>query len=240
MHAETQPSTVSSTEPELGWTALLRVGAIAAFLTAAITVVQVIVFAVSPPPSFAPTASAASAIFELLRSAPVLGLVELDGLMLVDYALIVVVFLAICVALRRAQPAPVLLGTMLALMAMTAYFGANPALAMLALSRQVTSAGTLAAGQAVLANFQGSGFIVHYLLMGVAGLLISFAMLRSAVFSRATAIAGLLQGALMVVPSTFGTIGIVFALASLAPFVVWFALIGMRLLRLARVGASSV
>ena len=78
--------------------------------------------------------------------------------------------------------------------AISAYFSANPALSMLALARHHPVAGSVEAGQAVLANFQGSGFIGHYLLMGVAGVLISVAMLRSAVFSRTTAVAGLLQG----------------------------------------------
>lgn len=118
--------------------------------------------------------------------------------------------------------------------AISAYFSANPALSMLALARHHPVAGSVEAGQAVLANFQGSGFIGHYLLMGVAGVLISVAVLRSAVFSRTTAVAGLLQGAMMLVPSTLGTVGLIFALGSLAPFIVWFMLIGLRLLRLAR------
>lgn len=222
-----------------GWSTLFRIGALSAFVTIAITIVQITVFAISPPPSFEPTASATAAVFDLLRSNPVLGFVELDGLMLLDYVLIVIVFMAVYVALRRVQPALVLSGTALALVAIATYFSANPALSMLALSRQVPAAGTVAAGQALLANFQGSGFIVHYLLMGVAGLLLSFAMLRSDVFSRATAVAGLLQGAMMLVPSTFGTIGLVFALGSLAPFVVWFVLIAARLRRLARECTSS-
>jgi Domain of unknown function (DUF4386) len=235
LRAETQ-STIAVGQ---GWSTLFRLGAVSAFVTVAITIVQIAVFAVSPPPIFQPTASATTAIFDLLRSNPVLGFVELDGLMLLDYVLIVIVFMAVYVALRCVQPALVLLGTALALVAIATYFSANPALSMLALSRQVPAAGTVAAGQAVLANFQGSGFIVHYLLMGVAGLLLSFAMLRSDVFSRATAVTGLLQGAMMLVPSTFGTVGIVFALASLAPFVVWFVLIGRRLLRLANESSSA-
>jgi hypothetical protein len=110
---------------------------------------------------------------------------------------------------------------------------------MLALARQQPAAGTVAAGQAILATFQGSGFIVHYLLMGIAGILISVAMLRSGAFSRMTAVAGMLQGAMMLVPSTFGPVGLIFALASLAPFVVWFVFIGLRLLNLASESSSA-
>ena len=224
---------------EPAWAMLFRVGSIAALVTAGVTIAQIIAFAVSPPPSFQPTAPATVAIFEMVQSNPVLGFVELDGLMLVDYVLIAVVFLALYVTLRRAQPVLVLLGTTLALVGITAYISVNPALSMLALSREYPAAGTVAAGQAVLADFQGSAFLVHYLLMGVAGLLVSLAMLRSAVFSRATAVAGLLQGAMMLVPSTLGTIGLIFALGSLAPFIVWFVLIAARLRRLARDCSSS-
>jgi hypothetical protein len=219
--------------------AFFRVGALAALGTAAIAAVQIVVFAVSPPPSFQPTAPAVSAIFELLRASPVLGLVELDVLMLVDYVLILVVFVALLVALRGARPVPAFLGTVLGIAAIAAYLSINPALSMLALSRQYPGDGIVAAGQAVLANFQGSAFIVHYLLMGVAGMLISFAMLRSDIFSRATAVTGLVQGAMMLVPSTFGTVGLVFALGSLAPFIVWFVLIAARLWGLAGESASS-
>ncbi len=226
-------------EPQASWALLFRVASIASLLTAVVTVVQIIVFAVWPPPSFQPSSSATGAIFEMLRSNPVLGFVELDGLMLVDYLLIAVVFLALYIVLRHVQPVLALMGTVFALIAITAYFTANPALSMLALSAYYPSQGTVAAGQAVLADFQGSAFIVHYLLMGVAGLLVSFAMLRSAVFSRATATAGLLQGAMMLVPSTVGTIGLIFALGSLAPFLVWFVLIALRLQRLARESTSS-
>lgn len=59
-------------------------------------------------------------------------------------------------------------------------------------------------------------------------------------FSRGTAIAGILQGTMMLVPVTFGIVGLLFALGSLIPFVVWFVLVGRRLLRLAGEGGLVV
>jgi hypothetical protein len=91
----------------------------------------------------------------------------------------------------------------------------------------------VSAGVGVLANFQGAGFLIHYVMMGVGGIILSAAMLKGTVFSRATGVSGVLQGAMMLVPSTFGTLGIVMALGSLLPFVVWFSLIALRLMRLA-------
>lgn len=218
---------------EPGEVLLYRTAAVAALFTVVVTLTQIVIFGLKPPPDFQPNSGAVVAIFELLRGNSVLGFIELDGLMLVDYVLIAIVFIALAAALRRSQFFIALLGSTLGLVAITAYFGANPAFAMLALSNHYNGdVSTIAAGQAVLATFQGSGFLVHYILMGIAGVILSFAMWRGQVFSRTTAVAGFLQGAMMLVPSTLGTIGLVFALGSLAPFIVWFVLIAMRLLRL--------
>jgi hypothetical protein len=90
----------------------------------------------------------------------------------------------------------------------------------------------LAAGEAQLARYKGTAFDVYYLMNGTSLLLIALVMLRSAVFSRATAYTGVLAGILMVVPSTAGTVGLVFALASLVPWAVFSVLVARRLLQL--------
>ena len=56
---------------------------------------------------------------------------------------------------------------------------------------------------------------------------------RSAAFSRATAAWALAAGVLMLVPSSFGTVGMVLALASLVPWSVLCVMAGRRLLGLA-------
>lgn len=222
---------------------LYRAGAAAALATVAITVLQIVAGILWPPPDFTPTAASATHILEMAHTAPVLTFVKLDGLMLLDYVLLAVVYVALYAALRRAQPSLVALGTVFALMAITLYFAVNPAATALVLAGQYaadgSASGVVPAMQAVLAGFQGTGFLVHYIVMGVAGILVGLAMLRSDVFSRATAIAGMLQGAMMLVPVTFGTVGLIFALGSLVPFIVWFVLVGTRLLRLAAESASA-
>ncbi|MGB4441755.1 MAG: hypothetical protein WBJ62_05970 [Coriobacteriia bacterium] len=224
-------------------TMLYRAGAVAALATVAITLFQIVAGVLWPPPDFAPTTAAATHILEMAQTAPLLTFVKLDGLMLIDYVLLAVVYVALYAALRRAQPSLMTLGTVFALMAITLYFAVNPAATALVLAGQYvvdgSATGVVAAMQAVLAGFQGTGFLVHYLVMGVAGILVGLAMLRSDVFSRGTAIAGILQGAMMLVPVTFGTVGLLFALGSLIPFIVWFVLVGKRLLRLAGESASG-
>jgi hypothetical protein len=218
---------------------LLRLGAVAAAATVGVTVVQIILGVFWPPPDFAPTATATAAILEMAQSNPLLAFLKLDGLMILDYVLLAVVFLALLTAVHRENPSLMVLGTTLAMIAITLYFATNPAATMLVLAQHydasapnAQSAGIVAAGQAALLGFQGTAFLLHYVMMGVAGIIVSSAMFGSASFSRTTAIAGVTQGAMMLVPVTLGTAGLVFAVGSLVPFAVWFVLISRTLWRL--------
>ncbi|MBU2009772.1 MAG: DUF4386 family protein [Chloroflexi bacterium] len=119
------------------------------------------------------------------------------------------------------------------------------ALNMLSLSSEDAAAATdadrsmfLAAGQAMLAIYNGTAFHVNYLIGGAALLIISFVMLRSNIFSKATAYVGILAGVLMLVPSTAGTIGLYFALVSLVPWAIFSVLIARRLFQLGQ-GVSA-
>jgi hypothetical protein len=222
---------------------LYRIGAIAAFATVAITVVQIAAGILWPPPDFAPTATAAANILQIARAEPVLTFVKLDGFMVFDYLLLIVVYLALFAALKRSGRSLMTLGTALALVAITMYITVNPAATVLVLAGHyapsagdATAAGIIPATQAVLAEFQGTAFLVHYIIMGIAGILVSYVMFRGHVFSRATAIAGMAQGAMMLVPVTFGMMGLLFALGSLVPFIVWFVLVGLRLSQMASGG----
>lgn len=234
------PSPLAKEDP---FQTLYRMGAIAAFATVAITVLQIAAGILWPPPDFAPTVTAAADILEIARAEPALTFVKLDGLMVFDYLLLIVVYLALFAALKRSGRSLMILGTVLALVAITMYITVNPAATVLVLAGHyapsagdATAAGIIPATQAVLAEFQGTAFLVHYIIMGIAGMLVSYVMFRGDVFSRATAIAGMMQGAMMLVPVTFGMIGLLFALGSLIPFMVWFVLVGLRLLRMASNG----
>jgi len=211
--------------------------------TVAITVAQIILGIMWPPPDFAPTSGSATSILEMAQADPILTFVKLDGLMIIDYLLLVVVFVSLAAALRNTNRSLVALGTTFALVASTLYFAVNPALTMFVLAGQYRAAaddGIVQAAQTVLANFQGTAFLVHYIVMGVAGMLVSAAMLRGEVFSRTTGVAGLLQGSMMLIPVTFGTIGLIFAVGSLVPFMVWFVLISRQLWKMSAAGRRAM
>src|SRR5215204_6654191 len=96
----------------------------------------------------------------------------------------------------------------------------------------------LATGEGILATSTGTAFDVYYMFNLVTLLIMAVLMYRSQVFSRPTAVRGLVAAALMAVPSNFGTVGLLFALASLVPWAVFALLVARRLLALAAAAGS--
>jgi hypothetical protein len=88
----------------------------------------------------------------------------------------------------------------------------------------------LAAGEGMLATYKGTAFDVYYIKRNHT-LHLSWVMLkdRERTFTRNTALWGLTSAALMIIPSTAGTIGLIFSLLSLVPWVVFSILIAGRM-----------
>jgi hypothetical protein len=150
-------------------------------------------------------------------------------------------YLALYAALRWSSESAMLVGTVLGLVGVAAYYASNTAFEMLYLSNQYAEAAMeaeraafLAAGEAALAAYRGTAFEVYYVLNDITLLVIAAVMLRSPIFGRATAFAGLIAGVLMTVPSSVGTLGTYMALASLLPWTVFSVLVARRLFRLGR------
>ncbi len=214
------------------WNWLYKVGGAAALIIAVFIPIQIIVFVVWPPPS------AVIDYFTLFQNNRLLGLLDLDLLLIADTALFIPVFLALYVALRRASQSFMAIATTLGFFGMAAYFASNTAFNMLYLSDQYAAATTdaqrsmlLAAGQAMLAIYQGTAFHVNYVFGAVALLTISVVMLRSTIFSKVTAYMGILANVIafgLYVP----TIGIVLSIISVVFLEIWYILIARRLFQL--------
>ena len=189
--------------------------------------------------------------FSLLQDDALVGLLLFDVVDLVNYALLGLVFLAIYAALHRANRGAMVIATASGLVGVGVYLASNHALAMLSLGERYAAATTtaqratfVAAGEALLAIYnpgsihRGTGFYIGYGLVVLAGLIISVAMLRSRVFNRATAWAGILANALVLidflvlafVPAIYGLPTATSALFRVA----WMVLIALGLFRLAR------
>lgn len=226
--------------PEDAWRPLYHLGAVVALLSVALIFIAAIVFAFSQPPT------TVTGWFELYHKNWLLGLFAGDLIMLAINLVLGVIYIALYGALRHANQPFMMLATALGFLAIAAYFASNPAFSMLSLSNQYAAATTdaertalLGAGQVVIAGWTGSAFNIAYLLAAVVALIISLVMLRSHVFGKPTAYAGLAMGVLTLVPATAGTAGIVFSMLALVPTVVWLVLIARRLFTLASAPEGS-
>jgi hypothetical protein len=222
----------SSETADSRWKSLYTIGGAAALIIGIFIPIQIIVFIVSPPPS------TVIDYFTLFQSNRILGLLDLDLLLIADTALSVPILLALYVALRRASESLMAIATALGFVAIAAYFASNTAFNMLFLSDQYAAATTdaqrsmfLAAGEAMLAIYQGTAFHINYVFGALALLTISVVMLRSKVFSKVTAYVGVLANVLV-----FGlyvpTIGITLSILSVVFLLIWYILIARRLFQL--------
>lgn len=221
------------------WKSLYRLGGTAALIIVALVIVQIIFFVVWPPPGFGSDVSTVMGYFTLLQNNRLLGLLHLDLLLMIDYVLLLLMFLALYIVLRRVSQSLMAIAMALVFVGIAAYFPSNTAFSMLSLSDQYATATTdvqrtmlLAAGQAILASLHSTTFYVSYILMSAAGLIISAVMLRrDNIFSKVTAYVGILASVLglgLFVP----TVGLLLSLISLIPTVMWYILIARRLFRL--------
>jgi len=215
------------------WKGLCRAGGAAALSMFGIMILQIVIFTVWPPPS------TVEGYFTLFQNNWLLGLLSLDLLYIVDSVLLILIYLALYVVLRKSGESSMLIALVLGITGIAAYFASNTAFEMLSLSNQYAAATTeaqrtmlLTSGQGMLETYTGTAFDIYYVLNTIVLFIISPIMLRSKMFSKPTAYLGFLAGILMLVPSSAGTLGLYFSLASLVPWAIWLILVGRRLLRI--------
>jgi len=232
------PESMSESNAETtcpAWSSLYKVSAaVALIMVVGFFPIQIIAFSMAPIPTTAVD------WFTLLQNNRLLGLLDLDLLYVADQVLLIPIFLALYVALRRANKAYMTLATILGIIAATVYFAINNAFSMLYLSDQYAAATTnaqrslfLAAGETTIAVSLGTGWYVFNILGAVALLIASVVMLRSNIFSKATAYLGILgsvTGLAFFVP----TVGILFLLISAFALQIWFVLIARKLYQLGK------
>ena len=216
------------------WKPLYKVGGIAALIMAVLIPIQSFIFIAYPPPG------TVIDYFTLFQNNKILGLLDLDLLLIVDNVLLILIYLALYTALRRANESFMAIALTFGLVGAVLHFASREAtFTLLSLSDQYAAATTdaqramfLAAGQAMLTIYNGTAFDMSYVLSGVVLLIISVVMLRGNIFSKGTAYVGILMGVLMLVPPTVGTIGLLLSLISLVPTLIWLILIARRLFQL--------
>lgn len=215
------------------WRGLVLTGAWVALASVVLIAVHIALYLVWPPPD------TTEGFFELLVENPVYGLITLDVPYILSNTLAYLLYLALAVVLWRVSRSGVAVALAFGVLGMAAYMASPRAVEMLTLARAHTDAdpatqvALLATGDGMLATWMGTAFDIYYFFNLVTLLIFALLMWRSAVFTRATAAWGLAGAVLMAVPSNFGMVGLMFALASLVPWSVFAVLVWRRLLELA-------
>lgn len=206
------------------------------------------IYAVLPAPS------TAAEYFAIFAERPLMGLLTFDLLGIIAYLFFVPTVLALYAALRRHDPAWSAVASVLFFLGIADFFSTNTGFPMLALSNQYALAQTaaerqmlLASGQTMLTIFNDNAFLVSYVIVSASWVIMSAVMLRSVVFGRFTAIAGILAGstgilAVMLEHITFVDalgLAIAFYFLAIVFLFIWVLLIAGRLRRLGAPGVPS-
>jgi hypothetical protein len=245
------PKAVST---DASWKVVYRIGAVAAFIAVVLfrrnLSAELMILADLGVIGFAPANAPVTAMgwFSLLEKSPLVGLCLLNLFDLVNFFLVGLLFLAMYGALRKTKRNIMLLATALFFAGFAVCLVFNRSLVMLSLSRQYAAAAAedrrsmlLASAQAAL-SIDDVGFYLNLFLLKVAGLIASIGMLRTEVFSRATAYCGLVANGFALCiffTLTFASTLSAIPIAVAAPFrLAWYVLIALRLFRLAAVPSA--
>ena len=217
------------------WNKLYNIGGSAAIGSILLIPIQVVIFITWPPPT------AITDWFTLFQENWLLGLLSLDLLYILNNTLILIVYLALYVVLKRANETLMAISFLVGIVGATIYYSSNTGFEMLALSNQYAVATTealkamlMASGQTMMTIYTGTAFNVYYVLNGIALFIIAIVMLQSKIFGKGTAYWGLFAAILMSIPSTAGTLGLIFSLASLIPWIVFCILTARKLFQLGK------
>lgn len=191
--------------------------------------IQIFVYIYAPPPS------TALELFELFHQSPLLGLLSLDFLYIINNIIIIVIYLALFILLYHEKPTTSLLALTFGLIGNACYYSTNPAFEMLSLSKKYFQAQAdqlniyLGAGEALIASYTGTAFDVYYIIGGgLALILFSTALLKSPNIKKSIGVWGMLSGIFMLIPSSAGLIGMIFAFISLIPWTVFIVLLMIK------------
>lgn len=229
------------TKADSCWHLLFVYGGTAALLSALIIPIQIVVFLLWPPP----LQGGAAEWFALYEKSPIIGLIDLDLLLVLDNVLLIAILLALYIVLRRTNPSLMLLALGGGMVGIAMYIASNPAVEMLALSRRYALAADasdqailLAAGEALIAGWQGTAFHAAYWLGSLAGIAIGVVLYQSGVFGKSAAYMGILANVVglgLYVP----VVGVYISVFSVLFLEIWYILVGLGLIKLAQNGAAS-
>ena len=227
--------TKSQMNETYNWHKLYRIGGIAALAIVLLIPVQIVIFAVFPPPE------SPIGFIELYHTNWILGLLSLDFLYYINNGLLALFYLALFASMKKNDFAVMSIAMILGFIGIASYYASSVGFEMMSISKQYYATDSpemqqqlLAVALGMITTYKGTAFDVYYVLNAITLLLISKTMFQSKFFGKMAATWGLISGIFMMVPSTAGTLGLAFSLISLIPWIIFSIITGRKLMTMAR------
>jgi hypothetical protein len=205
---------------DMHWKDLYRIGAISSNIVVVLVILAIIAFFTWP---YSPEVVSTEEIFTNLQTDPIGGLFSLDPLLLLIDLIIILPLLALYAALKPVNESYALIALVLGLISVILIIVARPIIELFYLSGQYASAATetsrsqyLAAGEALVALFNGTAWMVSTIFLAISGLISALLMFQSNIFTKTTAYVGIIAiipqfgffvpgiGPLLLLVATFG------------------------------------
>ena len=195
--------------------------------------IQVLIFSIVPLPE------SSLAWLELFKNQPILGLLHMDFLYIINNTFLVFFYFVLYITLKKENNSILNIALITGIIGAILYYVSNRSIEMLYLANRyfettdlTLKTSYLATAEMYLDIWKGTSFNIYYVLSAVSLLGFSYVMLKDSFYSKRTAIFGLVSGVLMIIPSSVGMVGMVFALLSLIPWIGFSILVMMRLFKL--------
>jgi hypothetical protein len=216
---------------DLRWKDLYKMAGIAAIVSEVVIFLGIVTYFIWP---YSPAVKSTETILLLLKSNPLGGLISLDLFLFVGNLFSILLFLALFVSLKSVNESYALAALVVGLIGVVLLIPSRPLLELVTLSAQYDSATSaaakaqyLATGDVLLASFNGTGWFMNTLLGSISLLVSSILMLRGGIYSKATAIAGIITNA-AVCGFFIPVLGTFLLFLSLPGYMIWYFLLAKR------------
>jgi hypothetical protein len=222
------------------WKSLHKMAGIASIAIVLLLLGEVYVYSVIPNPS------TTIGYMELFLKNPLFGLLHFDLLGIISYLLFIPFILSLYEVLKGKNEYITLIATVLFFIGIIVFFSTNTTFSMLSLSKQYALAGTdaervilLASFQTMVTLFKVQAFMLSYIIVSIAWLVLGFVMFQSKHFNKFTSFMGILAGASGIIAELFENISksllavaIAFYFAAIVFLFIWVLLTGRKLFKI--------
>jgi hypothetical protein len=228
---------MNTTTIDSRWRDLYRIAGIAAIISELIIILGFVTYFIFP---YSPGSQSTADIFLLLQTNPLGGLISLDLFLFIGNLFSIALFLALYVSLKPVNESYALIALTLGLIGVVLLIPSRPLTELYTLSGLYASATTaaaksqyLASGDTLLILFSGINWFMNTLLGTLSLLISALLMLKSQVYSKATAYVGITTSVITLgfwIPG----IGIFLLFLSLPAMMIWYLLLAIKFFQMAR------